>query len=81
MMTEGLPGCADEAPVLGAGPERVRCASTRPAAWPRRITKSGVIGDSPTLPRTPSVPKYRLTIIALPSILPLAHSLSRQAGH
>src|SRR5574340_1798077 len=32
--------------------------STCPAAYPKCITNSGVIGDSPTLPRTPSVPKY-----------------------
>src|SRR5882672_8141704 len=37
-----------------------RRTSTSPAAKPRRITNSGVIGDSPTLPRTPSVPKYFL---------------------
>src|SRR5512145_3358463 len=41
--------------------------STFPAAYPRRSTKSGVIGLSPIVPRTPSVPKYlRLTGISLP---------------
>src|SRR6185369_11475105 len=30
---------------------------TLPAAYPSRMTKSGVIGLSPTVPRTPSVPK------------------------
>src|SRR5260363_418658 len=33
------------------------CASTLPAAYPRRKTKSGVTGATPTLPRIPSVPK------------------------
>src|SRR5882672_10793715 len=37
-----------------------RRTSTSPAAKPSFITNSGVIGDSPTLPRTPSVPKYFL---------------------
>src|SRR6185436_4378896 len=37
-------------------------ASTLPAAYPRRITKSGVMGASPTRPRTPSVPKYFLLL-------------------
>src|SRR5512136_792466 len=46
-------GCAP----LGSAERRT---STSPAAKPRRITNSGVIGDSPTLPRTPSVPKYFL---------------------
>ena len=31
--------------------------STRPAAWPNNMTKSGVIGKVPTVARTPSVPK------------------------
>src|SRR5688500_2136944 len=35
-----------------------RCASTLPAAYPIFMTSSGVMGISPTLPRTPSVPKY-----------------------
>src|SRR5882672_12790228 len=46
-------GCAP----LGNAERRTR---TSPAAKPSRITNSGVIGDSPTLPRTPSVPKYFL---------------------
>src|SRR5574340_1077129 len=37
--------------------------STWPAAYPKRMTNSGVIGDSPTLPRTPSVPKYLRPIL------------------
>jgi hypothetical protein len=41
----------------------VRWVSTSPAAKPRRITNSGVIGNSPTLPRTPSVPKYFLPML------------------
>ena len=32
--------------------------NTRPTAWPRRSMKSGVMGDWPTVPRMPSVPKY-----------------------
>src|SRR3989442_6141738 len=40
---------------------------TLPAAYPRRSTKSGVIGLEPTVPRTPSVPKYlRVIFISLP---------------
>src|SRR2546425_8845569 len=40
---------------------------TLPAAYPRRSTKSGVIGLEPTVPRTPSVPKYlRVMLISLP---------------
>src|SRR5512135_308117 len=38
-------------------------ASTLPAAKPSRMTKSGVIGASPTLPRMPSVPKYCLVML------------------
>src|SRR5258706_12462880 len=38
---------------------------TLPAAYPSRMTKSGVIGLSPTVPRTPSVPKYLRDICAL----------------
>ena len=34
--------------------------SSRPVACPSIITKSGVIGATPTSPRTPSVPKYFL---------------------
>src|SRR5258706_7969572 len=50
-------------PIIAAGRPPLAAswlASTRPAAWPRRSTNSGVIGNSPTLPRTPSVPKYFL---------------------
>src|SRR2546423_8816158 len=38
-------------------------ASTLPAAYPSRSTKSGVIGLAPTVPRTPSVPKYLRVIL------------------
>src|SRR5215831_13752638 len=48
-------GCAP----LGSAERRT---STSPAANPSRMTNSGVIGDSPTLPRTPSVPKYFLAM-------------------
>src|SRR5436190_22215552 len=37
---------------------RGSAANVRPAAQPSFITSSGVIGASPTRPRTPSVPKY-----------------------
>src|SRR6266567_9001516 len=49
----------------GVSPRRPAdsAASTRPAAYPRRSTSSGVIGISPTRPRTPSVPKYFLLIV------------------
>src|SRR5450755_4446810 len=48
----------------GVSPGRLAdsAASTRPAAYPRRSTSSGVIGGSPTRPRMPSVPKYFLVI-------------------
>ena len=43
----------------GRTPSRaVSAARTRPAAQPSFSTSSGVIGGSPTRPRTPSVPKY-----------------------
>src|SRR4051812_32459232 len=38
-------------------------ARTLPAAYPSRRTKSGVIGLAPTVPRTPSVPKYLRVIL------------------
>src|SRR5574340_1190929 len=44
--------------------------STCPAAYPRCITNSGVIGDSPTLPRTPSVPKYLRPILLFLHCIP-----------
>jgi hypothetical protein len=37
--------------------------STRPTAWARRNTKSGVMGRLPTVPRMPSVPKYLRVMI------------------
>src|SRR5690606_41515558 len=40
-------------------------ASRQPAAKPSRSRSSGVMGDSPTRPRTPSVPKY-LRLMKLP---------------
>src|ERR1051325_7862247 len=41
--------------------------STRPTAQPSFNTRSGVMGSSPTLPRTPSVPKnFRLPISRSP---------------
>src|SRR3974390_3850711 len=44
-----------------------RLTTPSPAAKPRRITNSGVMGDSPTRPRTPSVPKYFLPMwLAVP---------------
>src|SRR6266852_9514479 len=48
----------------GVSPRRPAdsAASTRPAAYPKRSTSSGVIGGSPMRPRTPSVPKYFLLI-------------------
>src|SRR6185369_4873288 len=39
---------------------------TLPAAYPSRMTKSGVIGLSPTVPRTPSVPKYLRIVEGFP---------------
>src|SRR5688572_6691374 len=67
---------------------------TFPAAYPRRRTNSGVIGLSPMVPRTPSVPKYlRLTGISLPyrdhiaGFLDVVHTkycstgLEREQGH
>ncbi len=45
--------------LLGCPSWRAPCRRPRPSF----ITKSGVIGNSPTLPRTPSVPKYFLVIV------------------
>ena len=45
-------------PMSTLGLPRAPRAKTRPAAQPSFITKSGVMGATPTRPRTPSVPKY-----------------------
>jgi hypothetical protein len=41
------------------------CRKTRPTAWANRITKSGVMGACPTVPRMPSVPKYFLVMVVV----------------
>src|SRR5688572_27327169 len=43
-------------------------ASTRAAALASRRVKSTVIGTSPTLPRTPAVPKYFLAVAVDPCV-------------
>src|SRR5688572_25116964 len=56
-------------------------ASTRAAALASRRVKSTVIGTSPTLPRTPSVPKYFLAIAVDPCLpYPLRASRALSGG-
>src|SRR3569832_2856546 len=53
------------------GPPWVR-ASTLPAAPPSFRTNSALLGDSPTLPRMPSVPKYRRCVASIIAASPSA---------
>src|SRR5690242_3688736 len=55
-------------------------ASTRAAALARRNAKSTVSGFSPTLPRTPSVPKYLRPIEALSLVYRHGHAHRIEGG-
>src|SRR5690606_33564521 len=59
-------------PISTVGWASVRL-STRPTAWARRSTKSGVMGAWPTVPRMPSVPKYWRAMKRSPGILRLCN--------